>query len=187
MYLQAFLLTGGASTRMGSDKSAIEIEGEPLGARIGRLLTDAGFAVTILGREPIPGFRFQMDRDEYAGPLAALSHVECTGAAAFVTSCDIPLFDPGFATYAVSEINHWDAAIPVINGVGQPLCAAYSAIALESARKVFEAGERRILPWTEQIHARFLSDEDLDHHGFDPRCVLSANTPEELQALVESK
>ena len=73
---EGVLLTGGASSRMGQDKAAIRFDGEQLAVRIARSLDTVCDRVTIIGREPIPGYLLIKDLQEFAGPLVALSQLQ---------------------------------------------------------------------------------------------------------------
>ena len=93
MDIEAILLTGGASRRMGVDKAALTVGGMPLGEKIARELAKTCDRVTVLGKHPIPGLEFLADEGDYEGPLLALSRFKPTRQHVFVASCDLPLFD----------------------------------------------------------------------------------------------
>src|SRR4051812_28771963 len=92
--LEAVLLTGGASRRVGEDKAKLLVEGEPLARRISRLLIDSAIPVTVLGGEPLPDCEFLADEEAFRGPLAAISRFIPSREYVFVCSCDVPGFSP---------------------------------------------------------------------------------------------
>ena len=171
--IEAVLLTGGASRRMGQDKSKMLVQGEPLGARIARLLVWAGYPVTVCGREPLAGHSFLADASEFAGPLVALSQFRATREFVFVVSCDLPGFDPRIVGRLADELGGKDAVIPSREGRLQPLCALYRSTAFPIAAELVGKGEQRIFAWVDRLRVREVDDLAGDW-------IRNVNTPEEL-------
>jgi molybdopterin-guanine dinucleotide biosynthesis protein A len=175
--VEAVLLTGGASSRMGLDKASIEVDGQPLGARIAAELAKRAAKVTILGREPIEPYAFQIDEDPLQGPLAALGRFKPSHEFVFVASCDLPRFRAEVVDDLAALIGDLDAAIPVLLGRAQPLCALYRARAFTSARKLSREGERRVMAWIRGL-------EVVEASAFPSlEACANVNTPEELNQL----
>lgn len=177
--LEAVVLTGGSSRRMGSDKASLVIKGERASDRMVRLLQSIGLETTILGPGGKPDFT------PGAGPLAAISNFSPTADWVFVASCDIPLFDPRLVSLLMSRRNSADAVLPIFEQRIQPLCALYSSKALESASQLVQSGESRVLTWIDTIHVNLIDEADLKGANLSPNCVCGANTPEEWAALIE--
>lgn len=182
--IEAVLLTGGASRRMGSSKADAPVDGVPMARRIAQALLDEGMPVTVLGREPLSCCRFLPDAEEYAGPSAALARFEPAEPRVFVASCDLARFDARLPAALAAIMADQEAAAPVLDGRAQPLCAVYSAEAFAVLRRLTAAGERRLMPWFDALRWRPVTANDLAAAGLDPRCVQSANTPDELRALL---
>lgn len=160
---------------MGEDKAKIVVQGEPLANRIARLLAEAGLRVTVCGREPIDGFPFIPDREEFAGPLAALAGFRPADGLVFVASCDLPGFDASLVGFLEARLGSHDACFPALDGRLQPLCGLYRASALEKARELAEAGEKRIMRWIEGLDCAVAE-------GVDPSWIANVNTPEDLRS-----
>jgi molybdopterin-guanine dinucleotide biosynthesis protein A len=160
---------------MGSDKAKRLVEGEPLGVRIARLISESGIPVTVLGREPIPGHKFQADQQDWAGPLVALAAFVPAREFVFVASCDLVGFNPEVVTLLARRIEDSDAAVPVVNAREQPLCALYRRPAFVVAARLVAGGEQRVMRWLAAL--RRVSVEEID-----PRWVLNVNTPDDLPA-----
>jgi molybdopterin-guanine dinucleotide biosynthesis protein A len=156
--IEAVLLTGGASRRMGQDKAKLLVEGEHLAARILRLLREAGITVTTCGREPVGTEPFLKDTEEFAGPLAALAEFQPQTDLVFVCSCDLPGFDASIVTRLCEELGDGDAVVPQTDGRLQPLCALYRASAFQVVRELHGAGEKRIMSWLGRLEYRIASD-----------------------------
>ena len=186
MRIEAVLLTGGSSSRMGEDKARIEVEGVPMAVRIGNALNDEGFAVTVLGAERIEGFSFQPDPEEFQGPLFAISMFRPTADLVFVTGCDIPLFDAKVIELLESFRGEADACVPNIQGKLQPTCALYRTACFETARETIAEGKKSLFAWLDKLNVREVSEDEFRNGGIEPKSCLGANTPEELQDLLNS-
>lgn len=181
MDIEAFVLTGGASSRMGSDKATMVVDGEPVAERIVRLLAEAGLKSTILGPGGVP------DASPSAGPLAALGTLEPAQPWVFVASCDLPRFDARIVPFLYGLVAAADAALPTVDGRLQPLCGVYRSSALQKAAALHRTGVKRIMAWVETLSVVSVGPEALSAAGLDPQCVRGANTPEEWRALVQGQ
>jgi molybdopterin-guanine dinucleotide biosynthesis protein A len=178
--VEAVLLTGGQGKRMGFPKSGLELQEGPLdGVLAGRLL-EVCSGVTVLGSSPLEGCSFLADQEEFAGPRAALSRFSPSEAFVFVLACDVPLFDPRLVEVLRSEIGGADAAVPVLDGRAQPLCALYKASAWEWLR--VNKGDR-LMEWLDGIEVAFVDEASLEGLGVEGKAVQGCNTREEFLAL----
>lgn len=175
------LLTGGASRRMGHDKSRLIVEGEPLGDRLARTLCEADWPPAVLGHAPIAGYAFQPDRNEFAGPAAALRAFYPPTGLVFVLSCDVVRFNGLVPLAFEMSLGSFDAVMPVIDGKLQPLCGLYQSRCWESLRN-FETS--RIMDWIQHLNVLALHENRLRELDIDPRWVQGVNTPEELNTLL---
>jgi molybdopterin-guanine dinucleotide biosynthesis protein A len=148
------VLTGGASTRMGTDKALLEVAGEPMAVRVARALRTAGAtgvvciggdddALAALGLAVVP------DEHPGEGPLGAL--ITALGASAHpvvvVAPCDLLAPDPAVATALRAALRaepEADAAVAVVDGVRQPLDGAYRRTCRPRLVEVFTRGERSV-------------------------------------------
>ncbi|MEZ0325696.1 MAG: molybdenum cofactor guanylyltransferase [Fimbriimonas sp.] len=184
MGIEAVILTGGGSRRMGRDKATLPIDGKAQAQRIVDSLRAEGIAVTTLGREPTPGAAFIADQEEFAGPIAALSCFEPREDKVFVGSCDLPRFDPRLVRL-LAECFEGDACVPVSDGFRQPLCALYASLAFGELQAMTEEGLRCPTKWLDRLKVRLVLEEELIRLGGNPDWTRGANTPEELARLIE--
>jgi molybdopterin-guanine dinucleotide biosynthesis protein A len=184
MGMEAVILTGGGSRRMGRDKATLPIDGKAQAQRIVDALRSEGIAVTTLGREPTPGATFIADQEEFAGPIAALSRFEPREDTVFVASCDLPRFDPRLVRL-LADCFEGDACVPMSDGFRQPLCALYGKSAFAELALMAEEGLRCPTKWLDRLKLRLVPEEELIRLGGDPNWTRGANTPEELARLIE--
>jgi len=164
---------------MGRDKATIEIGGVPQGVRMVKLLMSCGIPVTVLGRSPIDGADFLADRSEFMGPVSALCQVEPKCELFFLLACDILLFDPLIIRVLEGAIGSRMATVPEFGGRLQPFCALYRSASLTAI-----AGCHSMMDWVGKLELSIVTEADILQAGLDPRCVLGANTLEELESLI---
>lgn len=190
MEREAVLLTGGKSSRMGTDKAALVVDGEALACRTARLLKSVVGLVTVLGGEPIPGCAFLQDVSPYQGPLAALLSFSPRARTVFLCACDMPFFDPKIVD-ALAErmtIHEPDAAVvPIVAGRLQPLCALYRASAFSLMKTVCAEGQLSLMAWLDSLWVETVDESQILATGIDPLSLTSVNTPEEFQRLLAQR
>jgi molybdopterin-guanine dinucleotide biosynthesis protein A len=144
--------------------------------------------VTVLGRSPISGAKFLEDVEEFAGPMVALAHFRPRADAAFVVSCDLPLFDVRIVkllTRKLESAQRQDsAAVPVLEGFRQPLCALYRSEAFPSLTALAATGKRSMMAWLDALEVIKVHGFELADAGIDRTAMAGANTPEELADIL---
>lgn len=155
-----FVLAGGASRRMGSDKAALLVNGEPLWARQVRVLREAGARPVTLVRaphQPILSPDVQQIHDAIAsiGPLAGL-HAALTHAsqpAVGVLAIDMPAIDAGWFRWLREACPRDTGAVACRDGRFEPLAAIYPRRALPLVMHQIEQGSHSLQALAEQLVA----------------------------------
>lgn len=155
--MQAFLLAGGRSRRMGRDKVQAKISGKPLVVHLLDKLAALGLDAVICGDRPdlrrfapiladpvLPG------NASGTGPLAGiLAALESTSARLnLVLAVDMPALPVEFLRWMIDRAERTEASmtVPFVAGRAQPLCAIYRRELAGGIRKRLEAGERQVFP-----------------------------------------
>ncbi|MBZ0214681.1 MAG: molybdenum cofactor guanylyltransferase [Nitrospirae bacterium] len=183
--LEAVVLAGGASRRMGQDKSRLLVADEPILERLVRLLAVAGSPVTVLGGRSVAGAAFVPDDEAFSGPLSALADWTPSKPLVMVVSCDAVRFHAGVVQGLLELIGPHEAAIPVVEGRPQPLCALYRASAFDHARATKAEGSARIRDWTDRLDALLVDEDALRAVGIAPREVVGVNDPDSFRKALE--
>lgn len=176
MDIEAVILTGGSSRRMGSDKANLMVGNQTLLSRTIEQL--AKYPTTVLGPQGMA------DENPGEGPMAALAAYEPRADLVFVAACDMPLFDGRIVSALSCLIEDVGAVVPVAEARLQPLCALYRTPSLHLLRDLHRAGKRRMMAWLDGLMVRRVERDELEAAGIDPRSTCSANTPAELQQLL---
>ena len=149
--MNAFVVAGGQSTRMGRDKALLLLDGVPLMARALDLLRSLGLSARICGSRPdlVRFAEVVPDNFPHCGPLAGIEAalaVSSTELNLFLP-VDLPLLPSAFLRWlaARAEVSQAVATIPVVADRPQPLCAVYSRRLLEGIRRCLAAGDRKVM------------------------------------------
>lgn len=132
MNFSAIVLAGGASSRMGRDKSFIEINGQMLLTRQIQNARSAGVAeIFIAGRMDVDYSRFNCpmlpDRFPNAGPLAGIESglAQMTHHLLLVLAVDLPAMNPDFLRTLIERCDSECGVVSRVSGQVEPLVAIY--------------------------------------------------------------
>jgi molybdopterin-guanine dinucleotide biosynthesis protein A len=179
----AAVLTGGASTRMGRDKSHLQIGGVAAAVRVSRLLATLFDDVLLVGGSPpddAPGRRVA----DLEGPGCALRGVVGALDAArvervLVVATDLPLL----SAELVLALLAWpeaDAVVPRTADGPHPLCALYRREpALALARRHLAEGRLKLQHWLEGMDSVYLEPAEIARVDPAGIALTNLNTPED--------
>lgn len=177
--MNAVVLAGGQSTRMGRDKALLELDGRPLIRIALERLRGLGFDPRICGSRPDLQ-RFAPVIPDHVSGCGPLGGIEAALAA---SESDLNLFVPVDAPLLPGEFLRWLVAraetsgavaiIPVLGGRPEPLCAVYSRRLQEGLRRALNAGQCKVMTGIE--HAAAGLGEPLD--AFAMETVMAALPP----------
>ncbi len=197
--IDAFILIGGRSSRLGTDKAFAELGGETLAERsiaimrsglssAKRITMVAGsssqFAIEAITAD-IP---FIFDLHEGRGPLggihAALSYANT--AWIFVLACDYPFVLPELIQLLAEKVSdEFDAIVPEQeDGRLQPLCAFYNVAAAQPIVEEILQRPRMPPPMYEivaQLNPRTVKFSEYSHLTGSDTFFININTGEDLE------
>jgi molybdopterin-guanine dinucleotide biosynthesis protein A len=147
----AIIMAGGGSSRMGIDKTMLQIKDEPIIKHICDQLRDT-FSQIFISTDDVEKYTFLdldciPDRMPGQGPLMGIASVLEASANEhnFVIACDIPFIDIKFVRKMLAEAQTADMVIPTNgNGKHEPLFAIYNKSALKTMNQVLSSGKRKI-------------------------------------------
>jgi len=182
----AYILAGGKSSRMGSDKAFLLWKSGTLLSNALQLAGTIATQVKIVG-EPEKFAAFgTVIRDIYPerGPLAGI-HAALSSTSTqwnLILAVDIPLVEPRFLEYLAEQAGSSEAVVaaPLAEGRAQPLCAIYRKEFAALAEASLRAGRNKIDPLFAKIRTRLIEPEELAREGFSEQMFRNLNTPEEF-------
>jgi molybdopterin-guanine dinucleotide biosynthesis protein A len=184
----AFVLAGGKSTRMGSDKAFVMLEGRTLLARALELARTVSDNVRIVGSaEKFAAFAPVVeDVFRECGPLGGI-HAALRASSAelnLMLAVDVPFVPTALLRYLVERARSSDAiaTVPRAGGGWQPLCAVYRREFGEGAEKALQGGRYKIDALFAGANVQAIGEEELGRTGFAAGMFCNLNTKEELEA-----
>lgn len=189
-----FVLAGGRSRRMGTDKAFLEFDGRTLLARALDLLQALTPEVRIVGPAAKFAIYGPVIEDVYAarGPLAGI-HAALTSSTTelnLILAVDLPLVTDSLLRFLVEQARASDAVVtvPRIAGGYQPLCAVYRRGFAPLAQAALESGKNKIDALFAVTTTRILEESELSRFAFHAAMFENLNTPEDLRrALPEQR
>src|SRR5258708_19068167 len=181
-----FILAGGKSTRMGTDKAFMEYQGHTLLARALDLGRSVTFEVRIVGsQEKFAAFAPVVEdvfRD--SGPLGGIHAALLASVTELnvMLAVDTPRISTAFLQYLIRQARKApDAAVvvPRAGGGWQPLCAVYRPEFSTLAETALRAGRNRIDPLFAMIRTRVIEEKELEAANFPTGIFCNLNTPGE--------
>ncbi|HVF50317.1 MAG TPA: molybdenum cofactor guanylyltransferase [Pyrinomonadaceae bacterium] len=187
---EGFILAGGASSRMGTDKARLRLGAQTFVERIAHALASATRRVSVVSAKPDASeWGLPVVADIYAGAgalggiHAALS--ACAAEWAVLVSCDLPFVTGELLTrlvaFGAAGVQEFDAVAPLqTDGRPQPLCTLYRRErCLARAGALLQAGERRPRVLLREVRTRWVLPEELNDLSGAGLFFLNVNTPED--------
>jgi molybdenum cofactor guanylyltransferase len=179
------VLTGGSSSRMGADKTLLEVRGAPLAAHAARALSEAGIdpvrciggdldALRRAGLEATPDL--WPGEGPLGGILTALRSLSDADVVV-VSAGDLVAPDSAVVARLVDALqdpaDDVELVVPVVAGRVQWLFGAWRTSAHTALLEAFTGGERAIHRAVERVAVRTID-------GVDPTALRDADTPQDL-------
>src|SRR5262245_10528748 len=178
MPLTGFVLAGGKSTRMGTDKAQLDWHGRTLLTHMTDLLRGVTEDVLVVGRAPLP------DRLPERGPLSGIATaLETTSTDAnLILAVDLPHLTQDFLKYLrVRPENSSHPLVACKIGSDFPLSLGIWRVMLPEVLRRLAANQLSVRGLIEAGYTEFVSETELVNEGFDLRMFKNMNSPEDLQ------
>ncbi len=188
--VSAFILAGGRSSRMGSDKALLTFHNQTLLQHAVRIASEALGSTRIAGSKTLYGQFGDIVEDIFpgCGPLggihAALSSTNTD--LNLILSVDMPLMTPRFLKWLAGLAGAAPEMIIVPNVAGgpQPLCAIYRRGMLRAVEQALKNGDYKIGRLFSQVPTRVITEEEIVAAGFSAIIFQNVNTPDEYDRLL---
>jgi molybdopterin-guanine dinucleotide biosynthesis protein A len=185
MSLLGGVLAGGSSTRMGTDKASVVIDGSTMLERVSAALSEVTDRVVVLG-EARSGYECWPDDSSVTGPLAgiatALTRME--EERALIVAVD----NPFVAVPTLRGLGGIDSALAVVpvddEGIRQVTCAVYPKTAGDAAVEEALAGGS-VQTLLDRVSFSPVTPEIWRQWGEDGRSWFSVDTARSIQTGLE--
>lgn len=184
--ISSILLVGGKSSRLGTDKARIKLDGRSAIAQqvAEKLLTLSDEVIVVTDGRRYDHLKVRWVSDVYlgAGPLGGLHSglLAARSSHALVVACDMPFLNLALLRYMISLPRDYDVLIPKLGHELEPLHAIYSRKCLQPIERLLKVGRFKILDFFDQVIVRYLTEEEIERYDPDHRSFFNINTPDEL-------
>lgn len=182
------IIAGGKSSRMGTDKSFVEIGGKPVIEHLIQRVTNLGQAETLLITNrpdeyahlnlPMVGDVLP-DKGSLGGIYTAIYYSQ--NPYTLTLACDMPFVSADLLKYMLSLRDGFDVVVPRVDQYPQGLHAVYGKTCLDPIRQRLDADRLKVMGFYESVHVRYIDEPE--YQPFDPKGLsfFNVNTPEELE------
>jgi molybdopterin-guanine dinucleotide biosynthesis protein A len=178
--IAAFILAGGESSRMGSNKALLELGGVPLIVRTARLVESVGIKRTIVGSPEIYArLRLHAIRDDWpgAGPLGGIATALRASESSWnlIVACDLPYLTKAWLEHLIhrAKHSHADVVLPLNDAGAEPLCAMYNKSSESAIWLALDRGVRKVTDGLAGLHVEHI--EPREWKAFDSEGLLFKN------------
>jgi molybdenum cofactor guanylyltransferase len=188
--IEAFILAGGKSSRMGTDKSQLLLEDQTFVERIRATLLTVTDTIRLVGGAENSKLASVADVYPQWGALGGLHAALTAGRRewAIVVACDLPFVTSELFRTLASIRGDYDAVVPLQpDKRPQPLAALYRVDpCARRATELIEAGRRRPLDLLETVRTRWVEFAEIANLDQAERFFVNINTPDDYYEATRS-
>jgi molybdopterin-guanine dinucleotide biosynthesis protein A len=189
--IEAFILAGGKSSRMGRDKAFLELAGKPILQRTADLVAPLVNSVALVA-DPDRYARFGLpicpDRWPDAGPLGGIATALAASCATWclILACDLPYLTQEWLAYLLGKVGASlaEAIVPESARGLEPLCASYRSTCAPTFAAVLDRGVRKVTDAFAEVKVERVPENDWKQFSPDGLLFHNMNT---LQDYLEAK
>jgi molybdopterin-guanine dinucleotide biosynthesis protein A len=183
----AFVLAGGKSSRMGSDKAFVQLAGETLltkALKVARAVTEEVRIVGDAGKFSAFG-RVVEDVYRNQGPMGGIHAALATSSTDLnlILAVDLPFVEASFLKYLLSRARESGAMVTLPRAAQhlQPLCAIYQRAFAVVAEESLRNGRNKIDSLFGMVRTCVIDEDELTRGGFSSAIFRNLNTPDDLE------
>ena len=181
-----FILLGGKSSRYGSNKALVEIDGVRLVDRVAGVMQSIFQRVVLLTNTPEEYAYLQMpmveDLVKGFGPMGGIytGLMTLSDEAGFFVACDMPFLSESLIRHMVDLRNDFHAVVPRMDWMLEPLHALYAKKCLPVISEAIGQHQHQILKCFAEMRVRYVDEEELRLWDPDLRSFFNINKPEDV-------
>jgi molybdopterin-guanine dinucleotide biosynthesis protein A len=186
--VSAILLAGGKSSRLGTDKARVKLDGacvmiQNIAEKLSAVSDDVVVSTNGRRYEDITvEVRWAEDVTPGAGSLmglySGLRAVKYDYAVA--VACDMPFINIGLLKYMIALPRDYDALLPRVGDEFEPLHSIYSKKCLPAIEKNLRAGHLKITGFLDDVDVKYVTEEIINRYDPEHLSFFNVNTTEQL-------
>ncbi len=186
MEITAIILSGGKSSRMGTDKALLKINDNDLLSRAIEVCQPVCSRIIISSNNPKhrkSGIHVVPDEIQNCGPMGGV--YACLKQSStdwgFVLSVDAVFVEPKFIEFLITEIDAFDAVVPVHSKGIEPLIAFYHRNCLPEMEGMLKKGDFKMRNLFSKINVKYIDVQNWVEKF--PRLLFNLNKPGDLDLI----
>ena len=195
--VSAFILCGGASSRMGRAKGLLDFGGQPLIVRLAQLVEPLVSTLSAVGtQEGCAALGLPVIQDgefggadethKKAGPLVGIATALMASRSEWnlILACDLPYLTCEWLNWLLAFVTASDAQIVIpktATGRLEPLAALYRKECAEPVIATLRRGTRKVTDAIAALRVQVVGEEEWQQIDRDGRVLRNMNTPQEYE------
>ncbi len=191
--MTAVILAGGKSSRMGSNKAFLKLNGKTFIERQIDLLREMFDEIFISVNTPseYEYLNLPVFKDVYPdkGPLCGIytSLVNSGSANTFMLACDMPFVESGLIKHLKGFTKEYDVVVPKSERGLEPLHAFYSKNCIDPIKKELDSNNLRIISFFPHVKVKMVELESLSSPDSFKNSIKNLNTRDEYEGIKNVK
>ena len=180
--MNAVILVGGKSSRMGTNKAFLELKGKTFIELQIELLREMFDEISISANTPseYEYLNLPIFKDIYPGkgPLGGIytSLINSSSLHTFMLACDMPFVGPELIKHLKDLTKEYDVVIPKSENGLEPLHAFYSKNCIEPIKRELDENNLRIRSFFPQVNVKIVELDSLASSDYFKNSIKNLNT-----------
>jgi molybdopterin-guanine dinucleotide biosynthesis protein A len=184
--ISGYILAGGKSNRMGTDKALLLVQDVPMLKRMIRLIGPFCKTILISGQNAdYIDFNIEMVPDLYtgcgpiSGIISSLKHSSTEWN--LLVGVDVPFINEELIQYLISQIGQYDCIVPEHEGGVEPLIGLYNRQILPIIEEMISKGDYKLMRLLAKLNTRYVDCNNLVKQF--PRLFFNINRPGDYHSI----
>ena len=186
--MTAIVLAGGRSRRLGCNKALEQFGDRPLIQRVIDTIKhlDDDIVVVAASKGQLPQLddriRTAIDRYPISGALVGIftGLKSARSQHCLTVACDMPFLKADLLRYMISVSEGYDAVIPRMENMIEPLHAVYSTDCIEPIQLQIDSGNLKISDLLSKIRVRYIDREEIERYDPQHLSFMNVNSENDL-------
>ena len=180
------ILAGGKSSRFGSNKALVSINGSRLIERVITVMKSIFEKLVIITNNPedysFLALQTHKDLIKGLGPIGGIytGLNKIKDHKGFFVACDMPYINEKLIRHIIAVRGDFDAVIPKIDWRLEPLHALYSKSCLSKLKELIDSGVYQTNRSFKNMNIRYVNEEEIREHDPQLNSFININRPGEL-------
>ena len=190
--MNAVILVGGKSSRMGTNKAFLELKGKTFIELQIELLREMFDEISISANTPseYEYLNLPIFKDIYPGkgPLGGIytSLINSSSLHTFMLACDMPFVGPELIKHLKDLTKEYDVVIPKSENGLEPLHAFYSKNCIEPIKRELDENNLRIRSFFPQVNVKIVELDSLASSDHFKNSIKNLNTMDDYEDVTEN-